>query len=674
MIPIQVAVYGHQGHELVTLELILNQGDTLSMLHERVFSQLDGVDEEKVGPHNMTTRISSDSSDLLPDTDLYLIVRRSMEKRKSEEPVMIDIIIGESRDSFSPDLFHSEHGDVKRKLHQKNIELRKALKEIESLKLQIRNMSVELDRRIKDDPASAAFSGISDIPNTNQNSDQQKHFDEQISHEVKEIESLPASAIIHEVDSPFSRRSIEEGEIRVENLRKHLTNIVQGGKLFCKRGQDFSDSCSSFSQQLMNSWGDVESEKERKTSVSLEQSFSRLGSVLSEVRGLLELLMLSFEQTFLDPLVTLRDTCSKDLEKTKQSYRRTQEAYESYAYKFLQSKSSMKQTERSLSNFSSAGSKTSEEKLEEIRIEYDKKRFDHVENINDILVSRKLDAIEFIVACLYGFLTYFHSGYEMSKDNQVFAKKIQVLMLKRKEHFATRFARKEDIHEWTEKTQTRKNECKSIDIDGYLYKKGGTYKAHWKKRWFCLERGDLRYYRSEKDLEPVHILNVLLCSIRPLYDNDRKYCFEIVSPNSRNFTLQAECERDYYSWIDALKQCIETLLVSPSRPLRDDIDEDGLDPRIEHILSENIVCTDCCNRNPEWALINLGIVICVECSGVHRSLGVQHSKVRSLLLDSWTDSTIGIIEKIGNQYFNSVWENDLGKKAGFEKPCNTSTR
>ncbi len=38
---------------------------------------------------------------------------------------------------------------------------------------------------------------------------------------------------------------------------------------------------------------------------------------------------------------------------------------------------------------------------------------------------------------------------------------------------------------------------------------------------------------------------------------------------------------------------------------------------------------------PEWASINLGILICLECSGVHRSLGTHISKVRSLTLDKW---------------------------------------
>jgi Arf-GAP/coiled-coil/ANK repeat/PH domain-containing protein len=47
----------------------------------------------------------------------------------------------------------------------------------------------------------------------------------------------------------------------------------------------------------------------------------------------------------------------------------------------------------------------------------------------------------------------------------------------------------------------------------------------------------------------------------------------------------------------------------------------------------NLVCADCGAPDPDWASVNLGVLLCIECSGIHRQLGVHISKVRSCTLD-----------------------------------------
>lgn len=59
---------------------------------------------------------------------------------------------------------------------------------------------------------------------------------------------------------------------------------------------------------------------------------------------------------------------------------------------------------------------------------------------------------------------------------------------------------------------------------------------------------------------------------------------------------------------------------------------------------------------PTWASKNLGLFICMDCAGIHRSLGVHISEVRSCALDSWTSSWVSVMEAVGNSKGNQIWE------------------
>ncbi|KAK0629115.1 putative GTPase activating protein for Arf-domain-containing protein [Bombardia bombarda] len=77
-------------------------------------------------------------------------------------------------------------------------------------------------------------------------------------------------------------------------------------------------------------------------------------------------------------------------------------------------------------------------------------------------------------------------------------------------------------------------------------------------------------------------------------------------------------------------------------------------------LEANKVCADCKrNKHPRWASWNLGIFICIRCSGIHRGMGTHISRVKSVDLDSWTDEQLQSILSWGNARANKYWEAKL---------------
>ncbi|KAJ2083318.1 hypothetical protein H4R24_000878 [Coemansia sp. RSA 988] len=236
-------------------------------------------------------------------------------------------------------------------------------------------------------------------------------------------------------------------------------------------------------------------------------------------------------------------------------------------------------------------------------------------------------------------------------------------------------------------------------------------------------------------------LDLSLATVRVLTPEDkqasrRRFCFEIITPTYYGI-FQATGTGDMGAWVDCLRRAIEMSLLSSSRRAevvprrvnssgddgrarmaaarlsrlshfsgsesmatlsssvnvslasigrgddtfgrggarRDSVTE--LLPLLQQHDAANTECADCGAVCPDWCSLNLGVLVCIACSGIHRSLGTHVSKVRSLTLDvtSFTPVAVALLHATGNALGRSVFEAQT--TAAAHRPvadCDAATR
>lgn len=91
-------------------------------------------------------------------------------------------------------------------------------------------------------------------------------------------------------------------------------------------------------------------------------------------------------------------------------------------------------------------------------------------------------------------------------------------------------------------------------------------------------------------------------------------------------------------------------------------------------MEGNSRCLDCGAKNPEWAAVSYGAMVCLQCAGSHRSLGVTVSTVRSVTMDHWRYEEVIKMLEGGNRQLSSFFQRHaLGRECSeFQSPHLTS--
>ncbi|XP_050931666.1 LOW QUALITY PROTEIN: arf-GAP with Rho-GAP domain, ANK repeat and PH domain-containing protein 2 [Lates calcarifer] len=236
--------------------------------------------------------------------------------------------------------------------------------------------------------------------------------------------------------------------------------------------------------------------------------------------------------------------------------------------------------------------------------------------------------------------------------------------------FIFRAEREGERQEWMETLQTamRPPACgsqkpsDSLSYPSSTNKRGLLELRGYKGRVLVSLAGSkVRLCKTEQDYKAGLAIAEVELTAANIRDMDRRG-FEINTP-FKNFCFTAESEREKEKWIEAVQESIAETLSDYEVAEKIWFNE------------ANRSCADCHAPRPEWASVNLGVVICKKCAGQHRSLGPSISKVRSLKLDSsiWSNELVELFLEVGNKNANSFWaanlplEEDLHSGASAEQ-------
>ncbi|KAK3533388.1 hypothetical protein QTP70_019340 [Hemibagrus guttatus] len=310
-----------------------------------------------------------------------------------------------------------------------------------------------------------------------------------------------------------------------------------------------------------------------------------------------------------------------------------------------------------------------------------------------------LDYVLQMLSFMYAHLTFFHQGYDLFSELHPLMKhlggQLEQLMMdaaKDKRDMETKHStiQQKDYSNDDTKLEYNVDAENGIIMEGYLFKRASNAFKTWNRRWFSIQNNQLVYQKKFKDNPTVVVEDLRLCTVKHCEDIERRFCFEVVSP-TKSCMMQADSEKLKQAWIRAMQNSIATAFRdrsddseynvfdrswtgsphhpqeawSPTREGKSLKGEGALQKVMA--IAGNSICCDCGQLDPKWASINLGITLCIQCSGIHRSLGVHFSKVRSLTLDTWEPELLKLMCELGNSVINRIYE-ARREELGARKP------